>query len=175
MKTNDPIYGNVQARQRLTKQDSSIDDDNEGDLIEDELLKVVEEEEQKEIPPALPRKERRAVTSAAILTPHENPTHLDVHLESTPKLVHLGRRSEIMTLFFSFNPIISYVGKDRPRRANVRPPLKKSGDSGFNDSLSDNTRLTDDNDHVSHGDVFAQIPSNPSPPADSQRTESSTS
>ena len=90
--TNDPIYGNVQARQRMTRQDSSLDDDDdEGDLIEHDLLSLVQEEEQKEIPPALPVK-RRAFTSAAVLTPHENNNHLDINLEPTSKLVHPGGR-----------------------------------------------------------------------------------
>lgn len=90
--TSDPIYGNVQTRQRITRQDSSLDDDDdEGDLIEHDLLSLVQEEEQKEIPPALPRK-TRALTSAAVLTPHEKINHLDINLESTPKLVHAGGR-----------------------------------------------------------------------------------
>lgn len=132
----------------------SIDD--EGDRIEHDLLNLVQEEEQKDIPPALPKK-IRAATSAAILmtTTHDSSSnHLDVHIEPTAKLVH--------------------PGKDRPRRANIRPPVKRSGNRGLNDSSFDGGLFTDENDDTSQGDLFPKASNEPLPLAESLPNEPST-
>jgi hypothetical protein len=126
--TIDPIYGNVHVSQRIKKKELSIDD--EAGLIEHDLLNLVEQEQKKEeqnTPPALPIKKRAATTT----TVPDNP--LDVEIEPTMKLVH--------------------PGKDRPRRANVRPPVKRSANGSTNDSSSDGGLLTDENDDNSTGDT----------------------
>ncbi|CAF0821938.1 unnamed protein product [Adineta ricciae] len=132
---SETIYGNVHISQRLKTNESSIED--EGDLIEHDLLDIVKEEEQKEqmkdTPPALPVKKRTATTAS---NGQEN--NLDVDIESTPKLVH--------------------PGKDRPRRANVRRPIKRSLNGANNDNSSDGGLLTDDNDDTSVTDLPIQSP-----------------
>jgi hypothetical protein len=59
-----------------------------------------------------------------------------------------------------------YLGKDRPRRANVRRPIKRSGNGALNDSSSDGGLLTDENDDTSQGDILpkstSEIQTNPS-------------
>ena len=71
---------------RVKKKEVSIDD--EGDLIEHDLLDLVEQEQQKEeqrnTPPALPVKQRAAVANAS---DHS----LDLSIESTSKLAHPGQ------------------------------------------------------------------------------------
>lgn len=150
---HDPIYGNVQTRQLILKQDSSIDD--EGDLIEHDLLNLVHEEEEKDLPPALPIK-RRALTSAAILTttPDSSSNHLDVHIDPNAKLVH--------------------PGKDRPRRANIRRPIKRSGNGASNDNSFEGGLFTDENDDVTQSDLFPKASNESSSLAESSPTESST-
>jgi hypothetical protein len=82
----DTIYSNVPVQMRVKKKEVSIDD--EGDLIEHDLLDLVEQEQQKEelrnTPPALPVKQRTAVPTAS---DHS----LDLSIESTSKLVHSGQ------------------------------------------------------------------------------------
>jgi len=124
---NDPIYGNIQSLQRIKKQENIIE--NEGDLIEHDLLSLVEEEQQRDIPPALPTKRRAATINT--LTTTQDTNNLDVNIEPTVKLVH--------------------PGKDRPRRSNVRRPIKRSANGTTNDSSSDDGLLTDDN---SQGDIL---------------------
>jgi len=124
---NDPIYGNIQSLQRIKKQENIIE--NEGDLIEHDLLSLVEEEQQRDIPPALPTKRRAATINT--LTTTQDTNNLDVNIEPTVKLVH--------------------PGKDRPRRSNVRRPIKRSANGATNDSSSDDGLLTDDN---SQGDIL---------------------
>ena len=131
---SDPIYGNVHVSQRIKKKELSIDD--EADLIEHDLLNLVEQEQKKEeqnTPPALPIKKRAAITA----TVQDNP--LDVEIEPTMKLVH--------------------PGKDRPRRTNVRPPVKRSANGSINDSSSDGGLLTDENDDNSTGDTRSKLTS----------------
>lgn len=71
---------------RVKKKEVSIDD--EGDLIEHDLLDLVEQEQQKEeqrnTPPALPVKQRAAAANAS---DHS----LDLSIESTIKLAHPGQ------------------------------------------------------------------------------------
>ncbi|CAF2605251.1 unnamed protein product [Rotaria sp. Silwood2] len=126
----DPIYGNVQISQQTAKKELSLED--EGDLIEHDLLDLVEQEKQKEqqrnTPPALPIKKRTAISA----TIKDN--NLDVDIEPTMKLAH--------------------PGKDRPRRANVRLPIKRSTNMSTNDSSSDGGLLTDDNDDNSTEDIL---------------------
>ncbi|UJR27563.1 hypothetical protein I4U23_008845 [Adineta vaga] len=126
---SESIYGNVHVSQRLKTKQSSVED--EGDLIEHDLLDLVKQEEQKEqlkdAPPELPVKKRTATT-----TSNGQESSLDVDIEPTVKLVH--------------------PGKDRPRRANVRRPIKRSANSANNDSSSDGGLLTDDNDDNSTTD-----------------------
>ncbi|CAF3341597.1 unnamed protein product [Rotaria sp. Silwood1] len=127
----DPIYGNVQISQQTAKKELSLED--EGDLIEHDLLDLVEQEKQKEqqqlnTPPALPIKKRATIST----TIKEN--NLDIDIEPTMKLAH--------------------PGKDRPRRANVRPPIKRSTNITTNDSSSDGGLLTDDNDDNSTEDTL---------------------
>jgi hypothetical protein len=61
------------------------------------------------------------------------------------------------------------LGKDRPRRANVRRPLKRSTNGTINDSSSDGGLLTDDNDdnsiedNLSKSNSEMQIQSNINP------------
>lgn len=85
--SKDPIYGNVQILQANIKKDLSMED--EGDLIERDLLVLVEQEKQKEeqknTPPALPVKKRTTV----INVPKD--TNLDLDIESTTKLTHLSK------------------------------------------------------------------------------------
>jgi hypothetical protein len=54
--------------------------------------------------------------------------------------------------------MISFLGKDRPRRANVRRPAKRSTDGTLNDSSSDNGLLTDENDDTSQRDIRPKTP-----------------
>jgi hypothetical protein len=54
--------------------------------------------------------------------------------------------------------MISYLGKDRPRRTNVRRPIKRSTDGTLNDSSSDGGLLTDENDDTSQGDILPKTP-----------------
>ncbi|CAF0872120.1 unnamed protein product [Adineta steineri] len=152
----DPIYGNVHVSQQIKTKELSIED--EGDLIEHDLLDLVEQEQQKEqqkdIPPALPAK-KRTVTSTSITPVQDN--NFDVAIEPTVKLVH--------------------PGKDRPRRSNVRRPVKRSTNGTTHDnSSSDGGLLTDDNDDNSIGDIHLQASSEPqiNPSIDSQITESAT-
>ncbi|CAF0976859.1 unnamed protein product [Rotaria sordida] len=131
----DPIYGNVQISQQTIKKELSLE--NEGDLIEHDLLDLVEQEKQKEqqqqqqqrnTPPALPIKKRATIS----ITNKDN--NLDVDIEPSMKLVH--------------------PGKDRPRRTNVRRPLKRNVNVTTNDSSSDGGLLTDDNDDNSTEDIL---------------------
>ena len=148
--TPDPIYGNIQVLQRPKKNDISIED--EGDLIEHDLLNLVEAEQQRDSPPVLPIK-KRAATIAAMLTAQDSKNNLDVNIEPTVKLVHPGKPRKV----FRQNLFIFYVGKDRPRRANVRRPVKRSGNGTTNDSSSDGGLLTDENDDNSQGDITSEI------------------
>ncbi|CAF1492183.1 unnamed protein product, partial [Adineta steineri] len=116
----DPIYNNVPNANRLRKKEMSIED--EGDLIEHDLLDLVEQEQQKELqrnntPPPVPAKKRIAPTA-----PDNN---LDIDIEPTTKLIH--------------------IGKDRPRRTNIKPPVKRGTNGGSHDSSSDGGLDNDDN------------------------------
>ena len=77
----DPIYGNVNVTKEILKKELSSED--EGNLIEHDLLDLVEKEQQKDIPPALPMKKR----TATIIGKDDN---LDVNIEPMMKLAHLG-------------------------------------------------------------------------------------
>ncbi len=65
-----------------------------------------------------------------------------------------------------------YLGKDRPRRTNVRRPIKRSTNGATNDSSSDGGLLTDENDDNSQGDILPKstneiqndLPTNELPP-----------
>ncbi|CAF3836161.1 unnamed protein product [Rotaria sordida] len=118
-----PIYNNFSNLNRTSKQDISLED--EANRIEHDLLDIVEQERQKDqqknIPPNIPAKKR--LTSSA----QDDP--LDIDLEPTTRLVHLG--------------------KDRPRRDNVRRPVKRT-DGTSHDSSSDGGLDNDDN---SIGDI----------------------
>lgn len=98
---SETIYGNVHISQRLKTKEPSVED--EGDLIEHDLLDIVKEEEQKEqmkdTPPALPAKKRTATTSS---NGQEN--NLDIAIEPTPKLVHPG-----MTIKLDFLWILTKI------------------------------------------------------------------
>jgi hypothetical protein len=137
---SDPIYGNVHVSQRTIAKELPIED--EGDLIEHDLLNLVEQEQQKEeqqqrnTPPALPIKQRTVMTTAFTTVQDNN---FDVDIEPTLKLVH--------------------PGKDRPRRTNVRRPIKRSANGTTNDSSSDGGLLTDENDDNSIGDILPTSPS----------------
>jgi hypothetical protein len=83
--TTDPIYSNVSTSGRNKKNEIAVED--EGDLIEHDLLDLVEQEQQKEqqqqqrnIPPAIPAKKRMA--------PVVQENNLDVDVEPTTKLAH---------------------------------------------------------------------------------------
>lgn len=84
--TADAIYNNVPVLNRLPKKDPSIED--EGDLIEHDLLDLVEQEQQKDLqrntPPAIPAKKR--------LAPIAQDNSLDIDVESSVKLIHPGRK-----------------------------------------------------------------------------------
>ena len=129
----DAIYSNVQVTSRTKKKELSLED--EGDLIEHDLLDLVEQEQQKEqqqrnTPPALPVK-KRTITKLAACAGLD--TSLDINLETTTKLAH--------------------PGKDRPRRSNIRRPIKRTGAGAINDSSSDGGLLSDENDDSSIGDM----------------------
>ncbi|CAF1333578.1 unnamed protein product [Adineta steineri] len=116
----DPIYNNVPNANRLRKKEMSIED--EGDLIEHDLLDLVEQEQQKELqrnntPPPVPAKKRMAPTAPD--------NSLDIDIEPTTKLIH--------------------IGKDRPRRTNIKPPVKRGTNGGSHDSSSDGGLDNDDN------------------------------
>ncbi|CAF0852401.1 unnamed protein product [Adineta ricciae] len=117
--TADAIYNNVPVATRLTKNDTPTED--EGDLIEHDLLDLVEQEQQKDLqkntPPAIPAKKR--------LAPVAQDNSLDIDVESSIKLVH--------------------PGKDRPRRANIKPPVKRGTNGAAQDSSSDGGLDNDDN------------------------------
>jgi len=55
--------------------------------------------------------------------------------------------------------MFSYLAKDRPRRTNVRRPIKRSANGTTNDSSSDGGLLTDENDDNSIGDILPTSPS----------------
>ncbi|CAF4474203.1 unnamed protein product, partial [Rotaria magnacalcarata] len=82
----DPIYGNVQTSPNTINRELSFE--NEGDLIEHDLLDLVEQEKQKEeqqrnTPPALPIK-----TRTGSLTATKDNNNLDFDIEPTTKLTH---------------------------------------------------------------------------------------
>jgi hypothetical protein len=85
----DPIYSNIQVVQRPKKKVIPIED--EGDLIENDLLNLVEEEQQRDTPPALPMKNRSATIAGMTATHDSNTNALDVIIESSTKLVHPGK------------------------------------------------------------------------------------
>jgi len=88
--STDPIYGNVQVSQRNKKKEIRIED--EGDLIEHEILNLVEEEQQRDIPPALPVKKRAQTITTITTTKEDNHNNnLDVNIEPTTKLIHPGK------------------------------------------------------------------------------------
>ncbi len=80
----DPIYNNVPNLNRVNKTEIPVED--EGDLIENEILGIVEQEQLKEqqrnTPPALPAKKRTA--------PIVQENNLDIEIEPVAKLVHPG-------------------------------------------------------------------------------------
>jgi hypothetical protein len=91
---NDTIYSNVQISRRIQKKDSPIDD--EGDLIEHDLLDLVEQEQQKQDeeqqqerynPPILPAKMRTSTTI------NQSDQILNIEVESLTRLVHMGELS----------------------------------------------------------------------------------
>ena len=91
---SDPIYGNVQLGHRMKKKEIPIED--EGDLIEHDLLSLVQEEQERDLPPALPIKKRSATINAIVATQENNTNqNLGVNIEPTTKLVHLGKRREM--------------------------------------------------------------------------------
>ncbi|CAM4889502.1 unnamed protein product [Rotaria socialis] len=112
-----PVYDNFSVLNRTKKQDNSFED--EGDRIENDLLDLVKQEQDREhrrnIPPTVPNKKRMA-----LLGQEDN-----LEVEPTAKLVHLA--------------------KDRPRRGNVRPPVRKTTDGVSPDSSSDGGLDNDDN------------------------------
>ncbi|CAF2649231.1 unnamed protein product [Rotaria sp. Silwood2] len=119
-----PIYKNFPVLNRTRKQEIPLED--EADRIEHDLLDLVEQEQikdqQRNTPPDIPMKKRMTLPS--------QDDHFDIDLEPTTKLVHLG--------------------KDRPRRGNVRRPVKRSTDGASLDSSSDGGLDNDDN---SIGDI----------------------
>ncbi|CAF1992841.1 unnamed protein product [Rotaria magnacalcarata] len=118
-----PVYDNFPVINRTKKQDNSFE--NEGDRIENDLLDLVKQEQEREhkrnMPPTVPNKKRMT-----LLGQEDN-----LEVEPTAKLVHLA--------------------KDRPRRGNVRPPVRKTTDGVSPDSSSDGGLDNDDN---SLGDVL---------------------
>ncbi|CAF4713598.1 unnamed protein product, partial [Rotaria sp. Silwood1] len=136
-----PVYKNFPILNRTRKQEIPLED--EADRIEHDLLDLVEEErrkdQQRNTPPMVPPKKR--------LTLPAQDNHLDIELEPTTKLVHLG--------------------KDRPRRGNVRRPVKRSTDGVSHDSSSDGGLDNDDNsieDIPSTSTTETLIQSNINPP-----------
>ncbi|CAF3056472.1 unnamed protein product [Rotaria socialis] len=130
---SDPIYGNVQTSPNTINRELSFE--NEGDLIEHDLLDLVEQEKQKEeqrnAPPALPIK-----TRTGSLTTTKDNNNLDFDIEPTTKLTH--------------------PGKERPRRANVKRPIKRPANVTANDSSSDGGLLTDENEDNSIEDIVSK-------------------
>lgn len=106
--TNPPtIYSNVPITMRTKKKDILAAD--EADLIEHDLLNLVEqeqqkeEEEQKNTPPALPVKKRTLLAAT-------NEHNLDINIESTIKLSHLGSIHKIsFTTLFSMSIFYSVL------------------------------------------------------------------
>ena len=113
---SDPVYNNVN---RTNKKEVHTED--EGDLIEHEILDIVEQEELKEqhrnTPPSLPEKKRT--------TPIAQETNMDIEIDSTNKLVH--------------------PGKFRVRPAKRQPPGRRGTNGGSHDSSSDGGLDNDDN------------------------------
>jgi len=70
--------------------------------------------------------------------------------------------------------MFSYLAKDRPRRTNVRRPIKRSTDGTLNDSSSDGGLLTDENDDTSQGDILPKTPNEVTLSFDPQTSESPT-
>jgi hypothetical protein len=68
--------------------------------------------------------------------------------------------------------MFSYLAKDRPRRTNVRRPIKRSIDGTLNDSSSDGGLLTDENDDTSQGDILPKTPNEVTLSFDPQTSES---
>lgn len=52
------------------------------------------------------------------------------------------------------------LGKDRPRRANVRRPKKRFSDHSHRDSSSEGGLLTDENDEITPDDTPTHDPPN---------------
>ncbi|CAF0878863.1 unnamed protein product, partial [Didymodactylos carnosus] len=137
----DPIYGNVINYGTKQNQQSGSTIDDDGGIIEHDLLALVAKEQEKDVtlkspekrkkqyesPPALPKKEGISAKRAPVPTPITSTTNLDVEIESTQKLAH--------------------TTKDRPRRQNVRRPAKRStnGTTKGNESSSDGL-ITDDDE-----------------------------
>ena len=92
--STDPIYNNVPLANRTKKKETAFED--EGDLIEHDLLNIVEQEQQKDqqknTPPAIPAKKR--------IAPLVQENNLDMEIEPTTKLVHPGT---CRTLIFAFS------------------------------------------------------------------------
>ncbi len=84
---SDPIYNNVN---RTNKKEVHTED--EGDLIEHEILDIVEQEELKEqhrnTPPSLPGKKRT--------TPIAQEGNIDIEIDPTNKLVHPGMKDDFI-------------------------------------------------------------------------------
>ncbi|CAF0761161.1 unnamed protein product, partial [Didymodactylos carnosus] len=137
--TTDPIYGNVinyRTKQSAQSPSGILD---EGGIIEHDLLDLVAKEQEKEAilkspatrkkrcepPPALPKKDGILLKRAPVSIPTTSVTNLDVEIESAQKLEHTNR----------------------PRRQNVRRPIKRSvnGAIGSNESSSDGL-ITDDDE-----------------------------
>ncbi len=128
----DPIYNNVI---RTNKKEMHTED--EGDLIEHEILDIVEQEELKEqhrnTPPTLPEKKRTA--------PMVNENNIDIELDPTNKLVHPG----IIEHQFRNLRNIFVEGKFRVRPAKRQPPARRGTNGGSHDSSSDGGLDNDDN------------------------------
>ena len=150
----DAVHNNIPGSQnRLRKKELVIED--EGDLIEHDLLDLVEQEQLKErqqqqqqhhhhraSPPPVPMKKR--VTSMM------QESALDIPVEPMTKLVHPGR--------------------DRPRRANVKRPVRRATNGGTCDSSSDGGL---DNDDASIEDPVTPITNDVPVPADTEPSDSS--
>lgn len=95
----DPIYSNVQLSPAGNKQDD-ISNDNEGDLIEHDILSLVAEEQKRDSPPSLPVKKRTVIPIPTIPDNNHNTSNLDIHIEPTPKLVHAGKNEFFIAFFF---------------------------------------------------------------------------
>lgn len=95
----DEICGNTQVLQSIKQKE--ILSENEGDLIEHDLLNLVEEEEQRDSPPALPIK-NRAITTIPMPTIKDSNNNLDVNIEPTIKLVHPGNSRQKKTTILYF-------------------------------------------------------------------------